>query len=276
MIASDHQTTTVTWRHPGGEVRHLLRRVPRLRMLLNACVRALLLYFGVEAIQATILDPDDRRFSGKGIALRNALMVGAFSMFLPALFHLGHKRRGFPWAADALMITVPVADMAGNSLDLYNNYGSFDLMTHFYGTAAVGGLMSLAANGRNIRPAPFRWFLAVSFTTLPHLLLEIQEYWTDIFFGTHNVEGLEDAEGDLLAGIFGAIAGVGIAEALVARSGRVAAEAKRLGATLDPLARRSDRQPLLAFPGGAREAAGPGAGSGDPLSGLSEAAGDVP
>ncbi len=223
----------------GGDVCELFRRGPRLGVLLNVAVRSLLLYFGAEAVQATVSNPRDRRFAGKGIAIRNALLVGAFSMLLPVLYALGPRRHCFPWTSDAILISVPVADMAGNSLDLYNNHDSFDLMTHFYGTAAVSGLMALAANGRGVRPAPYRWLAAAAITTFFHVLLEIQEYWTDVIFGTHNVEGLEDTEGDLLAGMFGSLAGVAFAEALAARGGRIAVEARRLAATLDPLARRA-------------------------------------
>jgi hypothetical protein len=214
-------------------------------------MRALLLYFGAEAVQTTLTDPNDRRFAGKGIALRNAVLVGGFSMLLPVLYHLGPKRRGFPWAADALLISVPVADMAGNSLDLYNTRSWFDLLTHFYGTAAVAGLMALAANGRGIQPAPPRWLVATGGTTFFHVLLEIQEYWTDVLFGTHNVEGLEDAEGDLLAGVCGAITGVALAESLAsARTGAIASrEAARLGATLEPLVRRESLRRLVALHG---------------------------
>jgi hypothetical protein len=221
-------------------VRGILDRIPRPGVLANLAVRALLLFFGAEAIQATIFNPNDRRFAGKGIALRNALLVGAFSMLLPLLYFLGDRRRPFPWAADALMISVPVADMAGNSLDLYNSRGWFDLVTHFYGTAAVGGLMALGAHGRGVRPAPSRWFIAAGGTTFLHVLLEIQEYWTDVLFGTHNVEGLEDTEGDLLAGVCGSLTGVALAEILMSQrgGGRAAREAARLGAALEALLSR--------------------------------------
>jgi hypothetical protein len=249
MIAGSVPTTTVTWRRSEGEVRDLFRLVPRPGVLANLAVRALLLFFGAEAIQATISDPNDRRFAGKGIALRNALLVGAFSMLLPVLHHLGPRRRSFPWAADALMISVPVADMAGNSLDLYNTRGWYDFLTHFYGTAAVAGLMALAANGRGMRPAPSRWFVAAGGTTFFHVLLEIQEYWTDILFGTRNVEGLEDTEGDLLAGVCGVLAGVGLAETLVSprTGGPAAREAARLGSALDALVVRDGVRRLVAW-----------------------------
>jgi hypothetical protein len=232
-------------------VRELFGRVPRPGVLANLAVRALLLFFGAEAIQATISDPNDRRFAGKGIALRNALLVGGFSMLLPMLYRLGPKRRGFPWTADALLISVPVADMAGNSLDLYNSRGWYDSVTHFYGTAVVAGLMALAAHGRGMRPAPPRWFVAAGGTTFFHVLLEIQEYWTDVLFGTHNVEGLEDTEGDLLAGVCGVLAGVAIAETLMSQraGGHAAREAARLGAALEPLVTRDGIRALVALPG---------------------------
>ncbi len=238
------------WHRLGGDVRMRLRRVPRLGLLLNLAARALLLYFGAEAIQATVSNPNDRRFAGKGIALRNALLVGAFSMLLPVLHYLGPKRRAFPWAADAVLISVPVADMAGNSLDLYNNYGWYDSVTHFYGTAAVAGLMDLAGNGRNVRPGPYRWLVAASATTFFHVLLEIQEYWTDVIFGTHNVEGLEDTESDLLFGMFGAITGATAAELLFWWGGHFGAEAARLGSTLEPMARQAERKLLPRRSGG--------------------------
>lgn len=244
-------------------------------MLANLCVRALLLFFSVEAIQATVSNPADRRFAGKGIALRNALLVGGFSMLLPVLYCLGPRRHPFPWAADAILISVPVADMAGNSLDLYNNHDSFDLMTHFYGTAAAGGLLALAANGRGVRPAPYRWLVAAGITTFFHVLLEIQEYWTDVIFGTHNVEGLEDTEGDLLAGVCGAVAGVAFAEALAARGGRIAVEARRLGATFDPLTKRARSRTLGEIPDQHGDAGGMTEASAARGSSGSKAAGDV-
>ena len=38
-----------------------------------------------------------------------------------------------------------------------------------------------------------------------HLLLEAQEYATDIFCGTHNVRGAWDSAGDLGAGLLGTV-----------------------------------------------------------------------
>jgi hypothetical protein len=246
-------------------VRELIRHIPRPELLANLAMRSLLVYFGAEAVNTTLTDPSDRRFAGKGIALRNALLVGGFSMLLPVLYRLGPKRRGFPWFADAVWISVPVADMAGNSFDLYNSYGLFDSLTHFYGTAAASTLATLAANGRGVTPAPYRWLIAAGTTTFFHVLLELQEYWTDVFFGTHNVEGLEDTEGDLTSGMVGALAGVALGEALVhARSGSAFRdEAARLGATFETLVARGPVGRLVALQGGKDD------GAGDPANGQS-------
>jgi hypothetical protein len=45
--------------------------------------------------------------------------------------------------------------------------------------------------------------IGFSSANIIHLLLEIQEFLTDVFFGTHNVRGWWDTAGDLGAGLVG-------------------------------------------------------------------------
>jgi len=203
-------------------------------MVTNLGVRALLGYFGAEALKVTITDPSDRRFAGKGIAIRNALLLSGFSLLLPGLYAKSDRRERFPWTSDAVLLTVPVLDMAGNSFDLYNDYGWFDSVAHFYGNAAVGALMTLVMAGRGVESPLVRWLTAAGGTTFLHVLLEMQEYWTGLWFGTHNVEGLEDTEGDLASGWLGTVAGVALAEVSLRGSGRdrIHAEARRLAAAM--------------------------------------------
>jgi hypothetical protein len=209
----------------------------QLGLVANLGVRALLGYFGTEALKVTISDPSDRRFAGKGIAVRNALLLGSFSLLLPGLHSISARQERFPWTSDAVLLTVPVLDMAGNSLDLYNQYGWFDSVAHFYGNAAVGALITLAMAGRDREPPLARWLIAAGGTTFLHVALEMQEYWTDVWFGTHNVEGLEDTEGDLAYGWLGTITGVALMElALRNRRGSwLRAEGQRLAASLATL-----------------------------------------
>ena len=98
--------------------------------------------------------------------------------------------------------------------------------------AALAALFLLAMEGRKREPRLIRWMVAIGVPTFLHLLLEIQEYWTDVFFGTHNVEGLEDTEGDILMGACGAVMGVALLELALNGPAReeVTEEARRLAA----------------------------------------------
>lgn len=216
-----------------------VRRAGWLAALPSAGVRALVGYFGAEAVQVTASRPDDRRFAGKGIAVRNALLIGGFSLLLPALHRSSTRRDAFPWTADAVLLSIPALDMAGNSLDLYNRNGAFDSFAHFYGTAAAAALLALAMEGRAKEPVLVRWLVAAGGTTFLHVLLEIQEYWTDVLFGTHNVEGIEDAEGDVLWGICGVVAGTALIGLGLRSKYRAAIleEAQRLADCIDPVFR---------------------------------------
>jgi hypothetical protein len=211
----------------------------QLALLADCTVRALVGYYGAEALWTSADEPSDRRFSGKGIAIRNALIVGSFTFLLPLLQRASRRRTPFPWAADAVLLSIPALDMAGNSLDIYNGYGLFDSFAHCYGTAACAGLAAMAMEGRAREPVSVRWLVAIGGTTFFHVLLEVQEYWTDMWFGTHNVEGIEDVEGDVLWGVCGALSGVALFE-LALRSRRHASllvEARRLARVLEPVFR---------------------------------------
>jgi hypothetical protein len=209
--------------------------------------RGSLAYLSLDALRVTSSDPSDARYAGKGIAVRNTAVLASFSALLPALYAASPRERGYPWASDTLLLSVPLLDMVGNWLDFYNRYGFFDKVAHFYGPAVLSGLLSAALAGQDREPRVMQWATAAGLATTFHLLLEVQEYWTDVWFGTHNVEGIEDVEGDLGAGVLGTAFGTVLAGMLLHRSTRKAAirdEASRLGAVLDALfadKRRSDQ-----------------------------------
>lgn len=164
-------------------------------ILANVGLRAAMVYFLAEVF----LNPDDPRFAGKAIAPRNAVILGIWSLVFPAL-HVarGRRREEYPWATDALFLSVPALDMAGNSFDLYDRYFYFDLVPHAHGPGAVVIVLMNAAK------LPLLGAIGVVQTV--HILLEAQEYYTDVFLGTHNVRGVFDTVNDLLAGVFGAFA----------------------------------------------------------------------
>jgi hypothetical protein len=159
---------------------------------LNAALRLSIAYFLAEVL----LHPDDPRFAGKAIPVRNLVVVGGLSLLFPGLHLLGRRWRAYPVWADDLYLSIFWLDMAGNSFDLYDRYYSFDLIPHLHGTGAVALVFRAALGLTTAR--------AIGLANLIHALLEAQEYLTDVVFGTHNVRGPWDTVGDLVAGVLGA------------------------------------------------------------------------
>lgn len=87
--------------------------------------------------------------------------------------------------------------MAGNSFNLYDSYFYFDLIPHFHGTGAIAAVL--------VGVFGISFWGGVGLANIIHMLLEAQEYYTDVFLGTHNVRGVFDVVNDLLVGILGTI-----------------------------------------------------------------------
>jgi hypothetical protein len=158
---------------------------------LNAVLRASIAYFLAEVL----LNPNDPRFAGKAIPIRNLIIVGGLSLLFPALHLLRRRWKRYPFWTDDLWLSLFWLDMAGNSFDLYDRYLHFDLIPHFHGTGA-----SAVALQRGFGLSPARAFLIAN---VLHGALEAQEIATDVFFGTHNVRGWWDSAGDIAAGLLG-------------------------------------------------------------------------
>jgi hypothetical protein len=88
--------------------------------------------------------------------------------------------------------------MAGNSFNLYDTYYYFDLIPHFHGPGAIAVVFQRAL--QTSIPG------ALGLANVIHILLEAQEYYTDVLSGTHNVRGSGDILNDLLAGVLGSTA----------------------------------------------------------------------
>lgn len=87
--------------------------------------------------------------------------------------------------------------MAGNSFNLYESFFYFDLIPHFHGTGAVAAVL-LGVFGYSL-------LSSLGIANIIHMALEAQEYYTDVFFGTHNVRGVSDVVNDLVVGVAGTI-----------------------------------------------------------------------
>lgn len=159
----------------------------------NVGLRVLIVAFVIEALLA----PADPRFAGKGIAVRNFILAGAaLTLSVPAFHAWRGRGRPYPVWLDALLLSVIALDMAGNSLDLYDQGWRFDLIPHTYGPFA--GFSILRALGMATLPSA----LAVNGV---HVLHELQEVAGDLLFGTQNVRGAWDTLTDLGAGVVGSV-----------------------------------------------------------------------
>lgn len=174
---------------------------------LNVGLRLGLVAMLVEVLRSV---PDDPRFLDKGIGVRGVAVMMPASVLVPALWLW--RRGPYPVWMDNLYLSILVVDLGGNVFGLYNGYRHFDLVPHAHG----GGSVTILTAWLFRLPV----LSAVGVATVGHVLLEAQEYLSDVFLGTRNVRGSWDTIGDLLAGIVGSV-GYGLAYLwFVRRSGR--------------------------------------------------------
>lgn len=167
----------------------------------NIIIRLGIIYF----LGEVLLFPGDPRFAGKAIPIRNLIIVISLSLLFPVLYFLKRRWNGstmltiryYPVWLDNLYLSIFWLDMAGNSFNLYDTYFYFDLIPHFHGTGAISAVLAGAFG------LPF--LSAVGLGNIIHMLLEAQEYYTDVFFNTHNVRGVFDVVNDLVVGILGTV-----------------------------------------------------------------------
>jgi hypothetical protein len=168
----------------------------RLGGLVNLALRAAIVAMTAAVLRAK---PDDRRFAGKGIGLRVLIVGLPATLAVPAIWGTRGARRGpYPVAVDSLYLSMYALDLAGNVFDLYDRYPHFDLIPHAHGAGAVTVAVAWAFD---LPPLS-----AVGAAQVGHILLEAQEYASDVVFGTHNVRGTWDTIGDLTAGVVGSVA----------------------------------------------------------------------
>lgn len=139
--------------------------------------------------------PDDPRFAGKALPIRNLVIVGGLSLIFPARSLIRRSWDAYPVWLDNLYLSIFWLDMAGNSFDLYDRFAYFDLIPHFHGTGAATVVIQ--------RLLGLPVLTAVGLANILHLLLEVQEYYTDVLAGTRNVHGAGDVVNDLLVGLLG-------------------------------------------------------------------------
>lgn len=178
----------------------------------NILLRFAILYFLIEVL----LFPNDSRFAGKAIPLRNLIIVLSLSLAVPLFYWMSQSKilkkptlTKYPWWQDNLYLSIFWLDMLGNSLNFYDSYFYFDLIPHFHGTGAIAAVFFSLLN--------MSFWGAVGLANIIHILLEAQEYYTDVFFGTRNIRGVFDTVNDLVVGVLGAFVYVLLIKILINR-----------------------------------------------------------
>ena len=164
-----------------------------LGWLVNLLLRMWIVAVIVEALRR----PDDPRYRGKAIGTRGSVMVPASLLFPLAQLLPGRRGRPYPLGTDTLYLSLFALDLAGNHFDLYDRYRYFDALPHAHGT---GAFTVAAAELLDLPPLS-----AVGVAQVGHVLLEAQEYYSDVLFDLHNVRGTWDTVNDLLAGVAGSV-----------------------------------------------------------------------
>jgi hypothetical protein len=165
-------------------------------VLVNLLLRASIVAVLAEALAR----PHDHRYAGKAIGKRGLVMI-PLSLVVPGT-HALRTRAGaahpYPLWADNLWLSMFALDLAGNHFDWYDRYRHFDAIPHAHGTGAA---TVAVAEVLGLPPLS-----AVGVAQLGHILLEAQEYYSDVWFGLRNVRGTWDTVNDLLAGAAGSAA----------------------------------------------------------------------
>jgi hypothetical protein len=165
-----------------------------LGWLLNLGLRAWIAAIIVEALRR----PEDPRFRGKAIGTRGSVMLPASLLFPLAQLLPGRRGRRYPLGTDSLYLSLFALDLAGNHFGLYDRYRYFDAIPHAHGT---GAFTVAAAELLDLPPLS-----AVGVAQVVHILLEAQEYYSDVLFDLHNVRGTWDTVNDLVFGVVGSVA----------------------------------------------------------------------
>jgi uncharacterized membrane protein YjdF len=139
------------------------------------------------------------------------------------------RQGGLAWQTHLIIGVTTYADVLGTAGDLYDTFGPYDKIVHFWSGAAFAAvayevLRFLERRGRITSPPQARAFLAViaSFA-IAGLAWEMYEYSSDAVFNSGRVQSRLDTTHDLMSNACGALLAVlvlGAREAARARIGR--------------------------------------------------------
>lgn len=148
------------------------------------------------------------QFHGKAFGAR-LIAYPVAMLALPAGWIIAARLRGVksatPWAAAALIAWSFLADVSGNTLDLYDRIGWWDDLNHFANWFTLTLGVGLCLTRADVRP---RWMLGLATVGAGAILAigwELAEWYTFIRHGTELSTAYEDTLLDETLGTLGAL-----------------------------------------------------------------------
>ena len=183
----------------------------RLAWAANVVVKLGLLW----GVAFMFMHPDLPQLQNKSLPLR-AVFYPLLAFSIPAIYGLRRGIGPYPTVVDLCWSFALTIDIVGNDLHWYGNWKHWDDAVHFVN--AIPLMIALAAvlfgMERNGRMRLGFWgvaLVALSVFTALHSLWEAGEYLMDRVFGTVlQPGGMEEATGNQLTSIAGALAGVAL------------------------------------------------------------------
>lgn len=171
-------------------------RLPRIVNLTAKVALVALLLFAVA-------NPEMPRFAGKAMLVR-ALTYPLATILVPAVWLLLGRPRPYPHAADALLVSPFLVDVAGNVANLYDTLVWFDDAAH----ALTWMLLVLAVGSFLLRLRLAPWItaaLCVGFGATTHIVWEIIEYLLMVSGNSGLQLTYGDTIGDLALSLTGSV-----------------------------------------------------------------------
>jgi hypothetical protein len=144
----------------------------------NLALRLCILHFLIEVLR----NPNDPRFAGKAIPIRNTIIVVTLTSLFPVLRWVGRRYRRYPVWLDNVSLDL----LAGHGRQLVRPVRPL-LPPRSHPLLPQLGALAVVLRGLGMSPLG-----AFDVANTIHVGLEAQEYYTDVLFGTHNVRGVSD------------------------------------------------------------------------------------
>lgn len=152
--------------------------------------------------------PDLEQYDGKGMSWRVAVFPLA-CLVVPVLWRATGSTAPFPYAADNLLVLLPLTDVLWNTIDAYDRLSGFDKVNHLGDSCLLAVVVGLWAARYPLGPVN-RILIALGVGMTLQVLWEIAEY-TSFRAGSSMPQTWGDTIGDLAFDLVGTLAGAGVA-----------------------------------------------------------------